>query len=217
MPELYAHPFAAFCWKVLIALYERGVAFDYRHVGPDYPENQARLEALWPIAQFPVLADAGRTLIETSIIIEHLDLHHGTAAPMVPGDPIAALEARMLDSIVDDYIAQPMQRIVGDFMRVPAQRDAQAVAEAKALLGKSYDWLEARMAKREWAAGNFGIADCAAAPALFYADWVHPIGKARVSLSAYRARLLNRPSVARVVDDARPYRRLFPPGAPDRD
>ena len=95
---------------------------------------------------------------------------------MVPVDRNAALDARMLDSIVDDYVAQPMQRIVADFMRVPAQRDAQTVAQARALLDKSYDWLEARMAKRQWAAGDFGIADCAAAPALFYADWVHPIG-----------------------------------------
>jgi glutathione S-transferase len=217
MPELYAHPFAAFCWKVLIALYERGVAFDYRHIGPDYPENQARLEALWPVAQFPVLADAGRTVIETSVIIEHLDLHHGSAPPMVPADPAAALDARMLDRIVDDYIAQPMQRIVADFIRVPAHRDSRTVMEAKVLLDKSYDWLDKRMINREWAAGDFGIAECAAAPALFYADWVHPIGSARVSLSAYRERLLARPSVARVVDEARPYRSMFPPGAPNRD
>lgn len=217
MPELYAHPFAAFCWKVLIALYERGVAFDYRHVGPDYPDNQARLETLWPIGQFPVLADAGLTVIETSVIIEHLDLRHGAAPPMVPADPATALEAHMLDRILDDYVVHPMQRIVADFIRVPAHRDAQTVTEAKALLEKSYDWLDERMAHREWAARDFGIADCAAAPALFYADWVHPIGTARVALSAYRTRLLARPSIARVVDEARPYRSMFPLGAPDRD
>ena len=217
LPQLYAHPFASFCWKPLIALHERAVPFDYRHIGQDHPENQARLERLWPIAQFPVLVDGGRTIVESAVIVEYLDLHHGEAAPMIPADPRAALHARMLDGLVDDYVAAPMQRIVADFMRPPEGRDPAAVDAAKAMLDKSYDWLDRWMQGHDWAVGAFGLADCAAAPALFYADWVHPIGPARPALLAWRARLLTRPSVKRVVDEARPFRHFFPPGAPDRD
>jgi glutathione S-transferase len=152
------------------------------------------------------------------VIIEYLDLHQGAAPPLVPADPRTALEARMLDGIFDDYVHNPMQRIVADFIRAPDKRDPLTVEQAKSTLTRSYDWLEQWMDKWEWAAaGAFGIADCAAAPALFYADWVHPIGPDRPRLAAYRARLLARPSIRRVIDDARPYRGFFPPGAPDRD
>jgi glutathione S-transferase len=218
LPELFAHPFSSYCWKVLIALYERAVPFIYRQIDPDHAENAKRWQALWPVGQFPVLLDRGRTVVESSVIIEYLDLHHGTASRLVPSDPEAAIEARMLDGIVDDYVHTPMQRIVADFIRTPENRDPLTVEQAKATLAKSYDWLEQWLADREWAVrGAFGIADCAAAPALFYADWVHPIGTDRPRLAAYRARLLARPAVKRVVDDARPYRHFFPPGAPDRD
>ncbi|MET0292920.1 MAG: glutathione S-transferase family protein [Steroidobacteraceae bacterium] len=218
LPELFSHPFAAFCWKALIALYERDIAFEYRQVGGDFPDNQARLERLWPVAQFPVLVHRGRTLVETAVIIDYLDVAFDGAPPMIPKDRIEALEARMLDGVIDDYVAAPMQRIVADFMRPPAEREVGTIAQAKATLDKSYDWLDARLAGRSWGAGDdFGLADCAAAPALFYADWVHPIGNQRPRLASYRAKLLARPSVKRVVDDARPYRHYFPPGAPDRD
>ncbi|WP_309477011.1 glutathione S-transferase family protein [Trinickia acidisoli] len=137
---------------------------------------------------------------------------------MVPQDPREALDARMMADVFDDYVSAPMQRIVADALRSQDEHDPRGVADAHAVLDRSYDWLNARLKGNEWAAcGQFTIADCAAAPALFYADWVHPITERRAALAAYRARLLSRPSVARVVDEARPYRRFFPLGAPDRD
>jgi glutathione S-transferase len=215
---LYSHPFASYCWKVLIPLYESGVAFEYKLVSPEKPENGAALAKLWSIGSFPVLVDGARTLIESSVIIEYLDLHHPGPAPMIPRDADAALEVRFLDRLFDNQVMTPMARIVFDFMRQPEARHAPTVAEAKALLEKAYAWLDAHMAGRTWGAGDqLTMADCAAAPSLFYADWVHPIDAQWRHARAYRARLLAQPSVARAVDEARPYRRFFPPGAPDRD
>ncbi len=217
-PELYGHPFAAFAWKPLIALYERNVAFTFSMVDPGHPENQARMTELSPTGQFPALVDGQTCITQSNAVIEYLDLYHGDAAPMVPADPREALEARMMADIFDDYIADPMQQIVGDALRDEAETDPRGVAAAHAKLERTYAWLDKRLQAAEWAAGNrFTIADCAAAPALFYADWVHPIPAAHSALAAYRARLLARPSVARVVDEARPYRAYFPLGAPDRD
>ena len=137
---------------------------------------------------------------------------------MVPDNPREALEARMMADVFDDYVQMPMQRIVGDALRAPGEKDPRGVADARAMLDRCYAWLDRRMQGREWALhGRFTIADCAAAPALFYSDWVHPIPNHHSALAAYRARLLSRPSVARVVDEARPYRSFFPLGAPDRD
>lgn len=215
---LYSHPFSSYCWKVLISLYESGTPFEYRIVSPEAPENAATLAQLWPLGKFPVLVDDERTLIESSVIIEYLDLHHCGPAPMVPREPDAALDVRFLDRFFDNYVMTPMQRIVSDFMRPLEERDPRTVTDAKALLDKAYVWLDAHMAGREWAAGDpFSMADCAAAPSLFYADWVHPIADPCEHARAYRARLLARSSVARTVDEARPYRRFFPPGAPNRD
>jgi len=217
-PELYGHPFAAFVWKPLVALYERQVAFTFRMVDPDHPGNQARMAELSPTGQFPALIDGDRHITQSNTVIEYLDLYHGTAAPMVPADPREALEARMMADVFDDYVADPMQRIVGDALRDRNETDPRGVANAHAMLDRSYAWLDGRLRTRTWAAGErFTIADCAAAPALFYSDWVHPIGSEQTALAAYRARLLARPSVARVVDEARPYRPFFPLGAPDRD
>jgi glutathione S-transferase len=124
----------------------------------------------------------------------------------------------MLDRIFDNYVMTPMQKIVTDALRPAGDRDAYGVAEARALLEKAYGWLDARLEGREWATGGrFSLADCAAAPSLFYADWAHPIGADRSRLRAYRGRLLERPSFARAVNEARPYRQYFPLGAPDRD
>lgn len=217
-PELYGHPFASFVWKALIALYERGVPFTFRMVDPDHPENQRRIAALSPTGQFPALTDGQTEITGSDAVIAYLDLAHGDAPPMVPRDPGEALDARMMAAVFDSYVHLPMQKIVGDVLRPEAERDPRGVAEARGHLDRSYDWLEPRLADRDWAAcGRFTLADCAAAPALFYADWVHPIGAGRPALAAYRARLLARPSVARVVDEARPYRHFFPLGAPDRD
>lgn len=217
-PILYGHPFASFVWKPLIALYERNVAFTFWIVDPDHPENQVHLAELSPTGQFPALVDRNMEIAQSNSVIEYLDLYHGDVAPMVPSDPREALEARMMADVFDDYVHLPMQRIVGDALRAEGEKDPRGVADARAMLERCYAWLDRRMQVREWSVGGrFTIADCAAAPALFYADWVHPIPNARSALSAYRARLLSRPSVARVVNEARPYRRFFPLGAPDRD
>ena len=217
-PVLYGHPFASFFWKPLIALYERDVAFEFRMVDPDHPENQARISALSPTGQFPALIDGDKEITQSNAVIEYLDLFHGRGNPMVPDNPRQALEARMMADVFDDYVHAPMQRIVGNALRIEAERDPPGVAGARALMDQCYAWLEPRLHAKEWAAcDRFTIADCAAAPALFYGDWVHPIPERHVALAAYRARLLSRPSVARVVDEARPYRSFFPLGAPDRD
>jgi glutathione S-transferase len=217
-PVLYAHPFSSYSQKALIALYENGTPFTYRVLGPDDPSAFAELQALWPLTRFPVLVDGARTLIEATIIIEHLALHHPGPVRLIPQDGAAALEARMMDRVFDNYIMSPMQTVVADALRPAKDRDPYGVTAAKALLERCYRWLDGVMAKRAWAAGDaFSLADCAAAPSLFYADWVHEIDPAFGHLRAYRARLLARPSIARAVDEARPFRKLFPLGAPDRD
>jgi glutathione S-transferase len=214
---LYAHPFASYCQKVLIALYENETPFEYRMV--DDPRHLAELAALWPLKKFPVLVDGDATLVESSVIIEYLLLRHPGPARLLPASAEAALQARFLDRCFDNYVMTPMQKVVGDALRAPHAHDPAGVAEAKAQLGQTYAWLEAVLGNRSWATGEtFTLADCAAAPALFYADWVHAIDGQFARLRAYRARLLSRPSVARVIDEARPYRKLFPLGAPaERD
>ena len=216
--QLYGHPFSSYHQKVAVALYEDATPFDLRLLGPDDPETGAQFAALWPLKRMPLLLDAGRMVVESSVIIEYLGRHHPGPARLIPDDPDIALEVRKMDRIFDNYVMTPMQRIVGDFIRTREVRDAHGVAEMHALLEQAYAWLDGVMAQRTWGAGEaFSLADCAAAPALFYADWVRPIPQAHGRLRAYRARLLARPSVARAVDEARPYRKLFPPGAPDRD
>jgi glutathione S-transferase len=213
---LYAHPFSSYCQKVLIALYENATPFSLRILSD--AEVAREFAVLWPLRRMPVLRDEGRAIVESSIIIEHLALHHAGAARLLPNDPEAALEVRFMDRFFDNYVMTPMQRIVSDWLRAPAERDPRTVTEAKALLDAAYGWLDARMANRQWAAGDdFSLADCAAAPALFYADWTHPMGENFGHARSYRSRLLRRPSFARAVEEARPYRPLFPPGAPDRD
>jgi len=216
--ELFAHPFSSYCQKVLTALYENATPFTFRLLGPDDPDTSAEFAALWPIRRMPVLLDDGRPVVESSVIIEHLGLHHPGPMRLIPADPDAALAVRMLDRFCDNYVMTPMQKIVGDHLRPEDARDPHGVAEARALLDTAYRWLDGRLEHGSWAAGpHFTLADCAAAPALFYADWVHPIPAEHATLRGYRARLLDRPSFARAVDEARPYRPLFPPGAPDRD
>jgi len=215
---LYAHPFSSYCQKVLIALYENAISFDFRLLAPDDERTAAEHAALWPLRRMPVLVDDGRTVVEASVIVEHLGLHHPGPVRLIPDDPQAALDVRMMDRFFDNYVMTPMQKIVLDALRAPEHRDRQGVGEARALLETAYGWLDATMARRKWAASeDFSLADCAAAPALFYADWAHPIGDAFPNVQAYRRRLLARPSVTRAVDEARPYRPNFPLGAPDRD
>ena len=215
LPRLYAHPFSSYSQKALVALYEHDTPFDYRNL--EDPAAQAELAALWPMRRFPVLVDGDRTILEATCIVEYLDLHHRGGSRLVPADPDAALQVRMLDRFFDNYVSTPQQKVVFDRLRPEAVRDPHGVAEARAMLDTAYAWLDRHMAGREWAAGDFSLADCAAAPFLFYADWTQPIPDACANVRAYRARLLARPSFARAVEEARPFRPYFPLGAPDRD
>jgi len=213
---LYAHPFSSYCWKVLIALYENAIPFTYRRV--EDAAGWEALAALWPIRKFPLLRDGEATVAESSIIIEYLMLRHPGPTPLLPVNDAAALNVRFMDRCFDQYVMNPMQTLVADRLRAPHQSDAVAVAAARALLDRAYGWLEGQLVPQAWAAGStFSLADCAAAPALFYADWVHPIGDRYPGVLDYRRRVLARPSVTRVVEEARPFRSLFPQGAPDQD
>ncbi len=216
--QLYAHPFSSYCQKVLIALYENGTAFELKMLGPETPENFTELARRWPLKKFPVLVDGDITVLEASVIVEHLGLHYPGSIRLVPSDPKAALDVRMMDRVFDNYVMTPMQKIVLNQLRPEDKRDSHGVAEARALLESTYAWLDQTLSGRTWAAGDdFTLADCAAAPSLLYADWAHAIDTKHRNLRAFRARLLARPSVVRAVDEARPYRAYFPLGAPDRD
>jgi glutathione S-transferase len=216
--QLFGHPFSSYTMKALIALYENETPFDFRILDPDHPENTAELARRWPVAKFPLLVDGGTTVFETSAIIEHLAVFHPGPVPLIPADAKAAVPVRMLDRVFDSHVMTPMQTIVFDACRPEEARDRYVVEQARTALDTIYAWLDQALADRPWAAGDaFTLADAAAAPALFYADWVQPIGEDRMTLKAYRARLLARASFARCVDDARPYRPLFPLGAPERD
>jgi glutathione S-transferase len=213
---LYAHPFSSYCQKVLVALYENEVPFEYRKV--DVPQAMAELKARWPFARFPVLVDDGRTIVESTIIIEYLMLRHGGRVRWLPDDPLEALEARFLDRYFDNDVMTAMQRPVLAAIAGDAAATDAALAQAGRALDLAYGWLEQRLEGRTWATGATpSLADCAASPSLFYADWVHPIAPAFPRVRAYRSRLLAWPAFARAVDEARPYRPLFPLGAPDRD
>ena len=212
--ELFGHPFSSYTWKALIALYETGRPFEFRNIaGDQYPENEAAFLGHWPVGKFPLLVDDGVPIMESSTIVEHL------APALGPDDRELPLEVRMLDRIFDNHVMSPVQAIVAEHLPfVTPTPDEARIARARAALDKVYPWLDSRLAGRQWASGDeFTLADCAGAPSLFYADWVQPIPEELTSLKGYRARALARPSIARVVDEARPYRPLFPLGAPDRD
>lgn len=206
---LYEHPFAMYCWKPLIALYERELTFTAKLV-----EDRAELAALWAPASIPVLVDGGTVVPESSAIVEYLDLC-GDTPPLIPGDPAAAVRARAWDRVMDGYVTTPVQKIVGDALRPADARDPLGVDEAHSTLDLAYSTLEGQLSgrgQRAWMVGHsFTLADCSAALALHYADVLHaPDRAAHPGLGAYYDRLLARPSVARVIDEARPYRELFP-------
>lgn len=214
--ELFAHPFSSYCQKALIAFYENDIPFTYRMM--EDPGAADELASLWPIRKFPFLRDDGRIILETTIIIEHLHVRYPGPVRLIPDDPDLAVEARMLDRFFDNYVMTPQGKFVFDALRPPESRDPYGVDEARRMLDTSYAWLDQRMQSRSWAVGDsFTLADCAAAPSLFYADWTHRIPERYENLTAYRARLLKRPSFARAVDEARRFRHYFPLGAPDRD
>lgn len=216
--KLYAHPFSSYSQKALIAFYENDIPFEFCMLAPGHPGIYAEFAQLWPIKRFPLLVDGERQVMEATCIIEYLGVHHPGSTRLIPQEADNALEARMLDRFFDNYVNTPLQKIVSDALRPEASRDPYGVDEARGMFDTAYAWLEQRMANREWAAADaFTLADCAAAPALFYADWTHAIGERFPNVRAYRQRLLARPSFARCVEGGRPYRSLFPLGAPDRD
>jgi glutathione S-transferase len=217
-PQLFGHPFSSYYQKALIAFYENDIAFDFRLISPEEEANCREFTALAPMGKFPVLVDQGRTIFESTAIIEYLAIHHPGPVALIPADPDAALQARMFDRVFDNYVMNAMQPLVNNMLRPEEQRDPHVASYVHPALDKAYAWLDSHMAGREWATGDsFTLADCAAAPSLFYADWAYEIPAGLVHLKAYRARLLARPSVARAVDGGRPFRHYFPLGAPDRD
>jgi glutathione S-transferase len=216
---LYGHPFSSYTQKVLIALYENGTPFEFRCIGPDTPpQHMADWLERWPMRKFPVMVDGERSIAETSIIIEYLQLAHPGPVRLLPADPMAALDVRFLDRFFDLHVMSWVQHAVSGALTGDPVKRQDGLALAATKLELAYAWLEGQLAGRTWAAGaDFTLADCAASPALFYADWVHRIAETCPTLRAYRARLLARPAFARAVDEARYFRPHFPLGAPDRD
>ncbi len=208
---LHYHPLSSYCWKMQIAFYENGAPFEARIVNLGDPDARAAYAALWPTAKIPLLEDNGRFVPETSIQIEHLDRHHPGKVALLPADPEARLQARLWDRVFDNYVMDPMSRFIAQQLRPEAERDQRTLDASLAALALAYDMIEERLDPRPWAVGEgFSLADCAAAPALFYAAIVLPFGPRQVKLSAYFERLLARPSVARAIVEARPFFQYYP-------
>lgn len=219
---LHGHPFSSYTWKAMIALYEKDLPFELLSVEDDLaanPEKGGRLSELWPLNTFPVLEDGEKVLIESSILIEHLDLAYPETMRLIPTDPVTALEVRFTDRVFDNHVMANMQAIVAEHLPfITENPDPMRIERAKNGLSTIYKWLETKLPENGWACGaEFTLADCAGAPALFYADWVHPIPDECRRVKAYRARALARPSVARAVDGGRPYRHYWTLGPTDRD
>jgi glutathione S-transferase len=210
---LYLHPLASFCHKVLIALYENNTAFTARTVDLGDPASARQVLDRWPVGKIPVLHDTtgNRVIPETSIIIEYLDTNYPGAQPLIPKHPEENLQVRLWDRFFDQYVSVPMQKIVTDRIRPAGAADPHGVADARSTLRTAYAMIDGQLAANEWATGPaFTMADCAAAPALFFATIVEPPSPEHVALSAYFERLLARPSVQRTLADARPYFSMFP-------
>ena len=210
---LYFHPLSSFCWKTLIALYENDTPFTPQSVDLSNAAERAALLKLWPVGKFPVLRDDAedRTIPETSIIIEYLDTLYPGCTRFIPADAKQALQTRLRDRFYDLYVHLPMQKIVGDRLRPSGNKDPHGVEEAKARIASCYGMIDKEIAARTWAMGEaFSIADCAAAPALFYANKVVPFEKSHGNLAAYLDRLKARPAFARVLREAEPYFHMFP-------
>lgn len=208
---LHFHPLSSYCWKALIALYENGTPFEARTVDLGDRAARASFQALWPTAKIPLLEDDGRVVPETSILIEHIDRRHPGRVRLLPEDAEAQLEVRLWDRLFDLYVMTPMQRFIAQELRPEGERDPRAIAESLTGLADAYDMVEDRMRMRIWAAGDgFSMADCAAAPALFYAATVSPFAPGHTNLADYFERLMARPSVRRTIAEARPYFGFFP-------
>ncbi|HEY7457316.1 MAG TPA: glutathione S-transferase family protein [Xanthobacteraceae bacterium] len=210
--KLYFHPLASFCHKALIALYENDTPFEPVIVDLADERSAAAFKAVWPMGRFPVLRDEarGRTIAESTIIVEYLDAFHPGQTRFVPADADRAWRTRMWDRFHDEYVEKPMQKIVTDRLRPEGKRDPLGVEQARAQLGEAYVLLEREMESNPWAIGDeFTLADCSAAPALFFANTVEPFGEKR-NLTAYLDRLTARASFARVLRESEPYFSLFP-------
>jgi glutathione S-transferase len=211
--KLYYHPLASFCWKVLIPLYENGVRFEGHIVDLADERSHADFLKVWPIGKFPLLRDDARdcTVPESSIIIEYLDQYYPGPTPLLPADPDLARRVRFRDRFYDHYVHHPMQKIVTDRIRPEGRHDPHGVEEARALLHTSLGTVDAEMAHKTWDMGDaFSMADCAAAPALFYADKVLPLAGSHRHAADYLDRLKRRPPFARVLEEAQPYFSFFP-------
>ena len=210
---LHYHPLASYCHKVLIALYENEVPFVPQLVDLGDPAQRAEFLRLWPIGKFPVLRDEGRgkTVPESSIIIEYLQQHYPGKVKLIPENADDARETRLRDRFFDNYVHEHMQRIVADRLRPAGNNDPHGVEHARKAMRTAFDMLEKDMAQRTWATGeSFSLADCAAAPALFYANKLMPIADHHPHLAHYLDRLMQRPSYARVLIEAQPYFAMFP-------
>ena len=210
---LHYHPLSSFCWKVLIGLYENDTPFEPVVVNLGDEASRTAFYALWPIGKFPVLEDRARGEIvpESSPILDYLDLYHPGPTRFTPADPEAAWRTRLWDRLIDSYVHLQMQAVVGNRIRPPEAKDPYGVAQARATMDKAYGVIEDGLAERTWLSGDaFGLADCAALPALYYGDKVNPWGEARPRIAAYLERLQTRPSVARVLKEAEPFAHYFP-------
>ena len=216
--QLFGHPFSSYTWKALIPFYENGTPYEGQIVDPGHPENAAELSRRSAVGKFPLLIEGDAAVFEATAIIEYLAAVHPGPVELIPANPAAAVKVRMMDRVFDSYVMNAMGAMGGNALRPAGHGDPYGVERARADVDRIYAWLDGELAGRDWACGaDFTLADCAAAPALFYADWAHPIGDKHAVLRAYRARLIARPSVKRCIDEARPYRAYFPLGAPDRD
>jgi len=208
---LYFHPLSSFCHKALIALYENDTPFKPQLVDLGTEPSRSEFLKIWPMGKFPVLQDGDRTIPESSIIIEYLDRHYPGKTKFVPADADSARQMRMRDRFYDLYVQVPMQKIVTDKLRPPRQNDAFGVAQAQAQLNTALAMVEQDMANKTWAMGDeFTMADCAAAPALFYANKVMPFSDTHSNSTAYLRRLMDRPAFARVLEEAQPYFAMMP-------
>ena len=214
--QFFGHPFSSYTQKVLIALWADETPFDYRVIDPDHPENGEELKRHSPFGQFPLLIDGETAVFESTPIIEYLQAAHPGPNRWIPDGELGR-RVRFLDRFFDLHVMGNMQAVVGNALRPEDSRDPYGVKRNRERLNTAYDWLDRQIGDK-WAAGDsFTLADCSAAPSLFYADWVEEIGNGRPRLKAYRARVLAHPVVARAVNEGRPFRPYFPLGAPDRD
>ncbi|HEU0153254.1 MAG TPA: glutathione S-transferase family protein [Arenimonas sp.] len=215
---LYGHPFSSYTQKVLIVLYENATPFELRTIYGGLPEHFADWARRWPLRKFPVLVDGERQVAESSIINEYLQLAHPGPVRLMPDDAGDQLDMRFMERFFDLHVMDAAQHAVNGALSGDEAKRRDGLQTSIGKLEPAYAWLEENLPEADWACGaQYTLADCAASPALFYADWVHPIPDALPRLRAYRSRLLARPAFARAVDEARPFRSLFPLGAPARD